>query len=204
MPLNNNNNQEEIKTEEEKEKEQLEWQYQQVQTFEDLKKLVFFHRHRGTDTLRIKYSDLEGVGSSSGGTNLRAIKSISAGYQSVNSGVWTKITFNDVEWDENNEWDKNNSKFVVPQTGYYLISASLGVNNPTAGHMYTIGIWKNNGEVRGCTIHSNSTYNITPQVVDILKLTKDDYIEIYFYHDTGQAVQIQYNTYNTWVTIKKI
>ena len=171
-------------------------------SLEDVVRLLLSHRHRGTDTPKIKYGDLEGVsGAGSSGTNLRATKSSS---QSVSSGSWTKITFDNTEWDENSEWDTTNSKFVVPEDGYYLISTSLGISNPTAGYMYDIAIYKNGGEVRGCAIHSNSTTNITPQITDVLKLSKDDYIEVYLYHNTGSSVNVQSNTYNTWITIKKV
>jgi len=104
--------------------------------------------------------------------------------QTLSSNTATKITFTTEEFDTNNNFAS--STFTPTVAGYYQINALV-----TAQATYTTGramIYKNGSELkRGNTVQTNGGAFLCSCLVYCNGST--DYIEVYGFFGTGQAVQ---------------
>ncbi len=108
--------------------------------------------------------------------------------QTMTTNSFTKIQFNAESYDTQNEYDSStNYRFTAKKGGYYLISAVACVLTPDNGSRNMILIYKNGVSVQGTEgeqIPGASQYP-RPNTIDILQLTTNDYVEIFFYHNSA-------------------
>ena len=130
-------------------------------------------------------------------TNTPAFHARGSSNQTVTIGAATKLTFGTEEVDTDNAFAS--SRFTVPsgKGGKYFISSIARHNTDNGGGAQegVIIIYKNGSEYSG---HRMGYYDVTAQIINtgvsaIMNLSAGDYIEIYFYVDSGSLNTIYYN-----------
>lgn len=114
-------------------------------------------------------------------TNVKARAYLSADQLNLTNNTWIKILLDAETYDVGADFDVANSKFVVPVTGYYLISGYITWegNSMVADKTYAGAIYRN-GAVMVTNWSSTSLIaRLTNVLLDIAYLTVDDYIELY-------------------------
>ena len=93
--------------------------------------------------------------------------------QTITASTWTKVAFNQEDWDTNTNYDSTNYRFTPTTAGYYQINFLVQTSGTTAGRIY-----KNGSEYMriGTTATSNDPINGTSL---IYCNGSTDYIEAY-------------------------
>lgn len=130
--------------------------------------------------------------------------------QSVDSGVWNKIIFDRVMSDTTNSFDSEAQKYIIPESGLYIISASVAAlftNTTNAEFVTNMRILQNGLEIRSSPKHGrSSSFNIprTYLLNDVALLQKGDEIKLEFYHASGSTVEVLNQGWSTWLTLTKV
>ena len=106
--------------------------------------------------------------------------------QSVNDNTWTKAAMASEEYDQNNDMDLTNYKFVAPVDGLYLCTMTGGYHMDT-DKLIGVSIRKNGTEVLRSLQFTGGTNHHQVPLVGILKLDASDYLEWYWLHNFGSA-----------------
>ncbi len=111
--------------------------------------------------------------------------------QSIPTGVLTKVELSTESYDINSDFDNvTNYRYVVPITGYYVVSFSAHIVPPTAAGEMLVEIHKNGTNIsRGSRVAISGTTGCSGS--DILYLTATDYIELYVYQSSGAAQPLE-------------
>jgi hypothetical protein len=93
--------------------------------------------------------------------------------QTITASTWTKVAFNQEDWDTNTNYDSTNYRFTPTVAGYYQINFVIQTNGSTQGRIY-----KNGSEYMriGATPNNNEAINGTTLVYCN---GSSDYIEAY-------------------------
>ena len=110
--------------------------------------------------------------------------------QTLSSTTFTKINFQTEEWDTNNNFDSaTNMRFTPTVAGYYQITAGIATANSATGVI--LKLYKNGSSYKilyyngfGSYANSNGGYGAAMAYCN----GSSDYLEIYAYFVTGQAV----------------
>jgi len=134
-----------------------------------------------------------GTASGFGGTNTPAFYAYLSTTQSITSGTWTKVQFDNEVYDTGSAYDPTtNYRFTVPsgEGGKYFISGQgrlLG-SYLTWGQL---GIYKNGTiNVNNGGQFGTNDYRLAINVSRVLELSAGDYIEIYAYL-TGTSLSVE-------------
>ena len=99
----------------------------------------------------------------------------------------TKIQFDTETYDVLDEFSGH--KFTATKTGYYLISAILLLDRAVDQKLFKLMIYKNGAKNSvAFNIKTGGTGTQGVSITDILYLEPNDYIEIYFFQNTGANV----------------
>jgi hypothetical protein len=106
--------------------------------------------------------------------------------QTPTSATFTKVTFENEEWDTNSNFAS--SRFTPTVAGYYLINSTLNFGLNTG--LCLASIYKNGSEHRrGLQISVGSAGNYVASVSSIVYLNgSTDYVEIYIYLGSATAI----------------
>jgi hypothetical protein len=121
--------------------------------------------------------------------------------QSISNNTNTKVAFDGVLYDTNNNWSTSNYRFTPTVAGYYQFNASTYFANSSAG-LYQIKIYKNGSEfLRGNSIGGGSGASTSTGISAMVQANgTTDYFEIWCYTSAGTQ-NIVANTpapYVTW------
>jgi hypothetical protein len=113
-----------------------------------------------------------------------------SGDQSLNSGAFTKITFDSEVYDTNSAFASN--KFTVPANlaGKYVLTAGIYLDNIDDTEYLELFFFKNGSSAnfgRQVVFAPNTNRHGAFTSTITLSLSASDYIEIYVYHDEGSA-----------------
>lgn len=91
-----------------------------------------------------------------------------------------KLSLNAEVFDTGSDFDTTNGRFVAPVTGYYRVSASVGVTSVGSGNRFGCQIYVNGSRYAAATNYG-ATAGGTPTaaVSDLVYLTAGQYIELY-------------------------
>tara|TARA_R100001082_G_scaffold28899_1_gene14545 strand:- start:3716 stop:4339 length:624 start_codon:yes stop_codon:yes gene_type:complete len=107
-----------------------------------------------------------------------------SGNQSIASGSWVKAAMASEDYDQNNDMDLSNYKFVAPVDGLYFVTLTGGFHMDTDKYI-GVAIYVNGAEgLRACQV-TGITNHHQCTTTGVLKLDADDYIEWYFLHIFG-------------------
>lgn len=105
--------------------------------------------------------------------------------QNVNSGVWTKLTYDNEELDSGGDFDLANSKYIAPADGDYFCIAKAWIEAMANAKDYYIALYLN-GVIYAQTHHSTGL--VTSPIIlvsDVIPLSAADEVEVYVYHTHG-------------------
>jgi hypothetical protein len=115
--------------------------------------------------------------------------------QTIPHNTHTTIIFNNVSYDNLNEYNATNGRFTASKAGYYFITARALTATVawTSGNVYVIEVFKNGINTWVGSRHTVE-YGITRYIDSIvsccLQLNENDYIEIKAYHSRGSNTDL--------------
>lgn len=101
---------------------------------------------------------------------------------------FNKVTLDTESYDINSNFDHvTNYRYTVPVTGYYAVSASIRFETWVDQKRMGACVYKN-GSIWNLTTSANSgSDNNSVTFNDIMYLTAGDYLELYYYNDSGAS-----------------
>lgn len=102
--------------------------------------------------------------------------------QSIANATWTKINFENEEFDTNSNF--SSSRFTPTVAGYYQISSAIYFGFVTGSA--TLSIYKNGSEFKRGSANAGVTGGVMPLSSSLIYFNgSTDYVEIYLYQNTG-------------------
>jgi len=127
---------------------------------------------------------------------------LSADQSGIVSGTETPIAFNATSYDDNGDFDKTNHYYVVPKTGYYVVSVNAWLKDFNDGDNGYLRIYKNSNST---CITSNQGVNtgtyLNIYASDIVKATANDHISATIKHFTGSNNTLTSAGLTTYIAI---
>jgi len=181
---------------------------------------VFMHvsnggSQTGTATIRVdgsgNYSVYNGTSSSPLTMNIDGSGRMTVPYQpsfgayqaSANYLVangYHKMVIDGTRWNEGNHYDTSNSKFVAPVSGVYHFSAHVNRYSVADDYFFTIQFYVNgSSHTMGSRLYSRGGADLVASMSHTIKLTANDYVEVYSYsNDTssGFSAGATWNTFS--------
>lgn len=117
-------------------------------------------------------------------------RAYASGDQTVNDSTVTKVTLGGESFDPNNNFAS--SDYTVPVTGYYQVNANFYIVD-TDGKIATANsyIYKNGGSIAVSILTpstaSNTMYNYSANISDVVYLSANDVINLYVNVDTTDS-----------------
>ena len=122
----------------------------------------------------------------------------SANYTVANG--YHKMVIDGTRWNEGNHYDTSNSKFVAPVSGVYHFSAHVNRYSVADDYYFTIQFYVNgSGHTMGSRLYSRGGADLVASMSHTIKLTANDYVEVYSYsNDTssGFSAGATWNTFS--------
>lgn len=123
-----------------------------------------------------------------------AFKAYKNATQTINSYAWTKVSFNQVNTDNQLEYDITTSRFIPKKSGMYLVGAYITWGSYPDGTGIRVAIYKNGnyyldiGNLSTSSKFSGSN-GLLQNGVTGMNLLYGDYVEIYAYTTSSVAIQ---------------
>jgi hypothetical protein len=149
------------------------------------------------DKIHGKVKGVEAFLLSDNGILTLAKQSACAGYQSSNQTIpnlaYTKINWDTMEFDLQNEFDLTNDKFVATEAGIYFAQVELQISLLNQGDFIIASIYQNGAQIKDiatqCVADGKSP---VVNVATFVQLAANDYIEFYARHNYG-AEEIEHS-----------
>ena len=155
------------------------------------------HSHTGKSSPRVKtdnlFRDKE--------TRVRAYLS---GTQNTTHNTLTKINLNVESFDERGEFSITGYKFTAHREGYYLVIANVVWGLGGTEDKFMAHIYKNGATISNNSAISSNYQEPTNNLVDIVHLVPDDYIELYAEQESGDTIGVISGSANTFLAITKL
>lgn len=125
-------------------------------------------------------------------TILSAARAYLSASQTINSGIWTSINLNVVDFDYNTEFDTTTHKFTAKQAGLYSVVGFMHFKNTqvVADKICGVMVKKNNVSIGETLVHTASADYAASSFGTLVELDVDDYIDLWVYHNFGAAKQV--------------
>ena len=109
----------------------------------------------------------------------------------VSNDTDTKIIFETESFDDASAYDTSNGRFTVPsgEGGKYFLYAKIRHYNTTSMNREVIYLYKN-GSVYVRYEHKGDNVHNSIQISKVANLSAGDYIEVYYYQNSGSANNI--------------
>ena len=124
-----------------------------------------------------------------------AFYAYSTGTQNTTDSVWTKVTLGTELFDNTNNFDVTNSRFIAPVNGLYSFTTNLNWTTDTVAGGYCYSEVRVNGSSEYYTFgfrHDGIIYNDTQINGSVLiPLNANQYAEMWSYQDTAAGVTPQ-------------
>ena len=109
---------------------------------------------------------------------------------SISQNTWTKVNYNEEDFDTAGNYDPTtNFRFTPTTAGYYQFNYAAQINSATAGAFFMLGLYKN-----GSLYHNGTAIDITAQTYGMTSSTdliymngSSDYVEVYMYTSSTGA-----------------
>ena len=126
---------------------------------------------------------------------------LSASNQSISSNTGTKIAFDAVIFDTNNNFSVANNRFTPTVAGYYQFSGGAYYASSGVG-AYIMRIFKNGSEyIRGSQISGGTGASTQPNISCLLYANgTTDYFELWTSQSTVASINIQSNNTTPYLT----
>lgn len=139
-------------------------------------------------------ADLLGIGMVASADRTLAPTASRSSVQTIPTATQTKVSFDAVDSDGWNCWDlsPNPTRLTVPITGRYIVTGNVAFEASSSGHR-AVNILKNNTlELARSDFNpvSNSIDTHSTVTCHAITLTKDDYVELRVWQNSGQDLDI--------------
>ena len=149
-----------------------------------------------------------GTATGFGESNTPAFRVRSSSGQSISNATWTKIEFDAEDKDTDSAFDLSNERFTVPsgEGGLYFFQWSIENNGKVASNAYyDVALYKNGSNDTTIRSRQNPTTTGTYDVYNNggggIVLAAGDYVELFYYQNTGGSVTLEGN-YRSWTGFK--
>lgn len=126
--------------------------------------------------------------------------------QAIPSFMWTRLNLFIEDFDNNNDF--SGFRFNVPKTGIYQISYSVKLESYAGTGTFIGAIWVNGsiwGGYETCHDIAEVSGNSANSGCDILKLNKNDFVELYVWHNYAIGARVcPAVLYSNYLAIQKI
>ena len=162
---------------------------------------VYFHDNQ----IRIE-GDVVISGAVSGGAGISRCSVYMTSDQNVPDYVdtYTKAAFDLKLFDELDEWDIVNHKFIAINAGYYLVTANACMNSLPNGAYFSVYIRKNIGGAAYCHNEVGGTVSVRYNVTKILYLDVGDDVKLWVRQNSGGNLLLDAAVRNTFMTIHRL
>jgi hypothetical protein len=125
--------------------------------------------------------------------------------QSINTGTWTKVQLNTERFDTLNEFNTSTYRFTALSDGYYFVVFSVGFR-PTlsADKKYMGSVRVNGSSAVSAMNHSSHSDYLSACSCIVLQLSKNDYVELWVYHNSGGSVNLDYSNKLTYLSVQRV
>jgi hypothetical protein len=162
------------------------------------------HIHSGTDTPRIKTSDLEDDASLLGGGFTSKSRAYLNGNQSVATGAEKLIELETESYDIDGEFDTTSHLFTATTAGYYYVGAAVWIDAQTADKQYSVSIYKNATRACRTIVHSSHVQNLAPSVSSVIYLAASDTVSLYMGHNEAGNINAVAGEGSTYLSIHRL
>jgi len=159
------------------------------------------HIHSGTDTPRIKTSDLINDG---GITFISRVRVYSAGGQAIVSGATTLVAFDTETFDGDSEFNTTSHLFTALSSGYYQVNGSILWGSPENGKQYNLYIYKNSDKHSTDWKTAIMGTELSNNISDIIYLAAGDTVSLYGYNGGVGACSISGDTRYSFLSIHRL
>ena len=149
-----------------------------------------------------------GTATGFGESNTPAFRVRSTAGQSVSNTTWTKCEWNTEDKDTDSAFDLSNERFTVPsgKGGLYSFQWSIENNGKAASNSYYgVSLYKNGSSQTDLQSRLNPTttgnYDVYNNGGGGIVLAAGDYVELFYYQNTGSSVTLEGN-YRSWTGFK--
>jgi len=140
--------------------------------------------------------------------NTPYFRAYSGSVQTIPHAIATKINFDNTNslTTASSGYDTTNKRFLPTEAGTYFITASIRIDDSSYSNNNTqIYIYKNNSIWNRFTNDYDSASNPMISVSDIVNLNgSSDYVEIFFYQNTGGSINLYTDTQNMYFSGYKL
>lgn len=127
------------------------------------------------------------------------------GAQTITQALLTKIKFDTITFDNQNCFNSANNRFIAREDGFYLVTSLITYNGGDAGSQVQSYIYKNGSSVSNVAISQPTAGNVLGiLIVDIIQLKKNDYIEIWTYHNSAAGKPLLTGSAYNYLSISRI
>ena len=149
---------------------------------------------------------IEVTRSSSGAFTSKARGFRSGSVQSIDSGGGgTKVQLNGESYDVDDEFDNSsNYRFTATVAGYYQVNAAIKYSTTVDQKSYVASIRRNGSEIAQSQLISAHTTFLAVTVSDIVFLDATQYLELFAFHDSGSAKNIENGTAKTFMSVHRL
>ena len=125
------------------------------------------------------------------------------GNQPIPNSTWTKVELNAETFDPGDKFDSSvNYRYVAPISGYYLVVGKIYHTGAADGTKFWLGLYKDGAIFsENCAICEDSVGYTAIFGSDIIYLTKDQYIELYTYQNTGGNTSVVGTSVYTYLAV---
>jgi hypothetical protein len=132
-------------------------------------------------------------------------RAFAAGSQSVAASTWTKVTMGSETLDLNSEFDSaTNYRFTATKPCLMSISARVRMQSLPAGKEMMVAIYKNGVAVATGTYVAAATEDTSIGVTDLISCVRNDYLEVFVWHNNASALNTSAGTTLTWVAAVEV
>lgn len=140
-----------------------------------------------------------------GGRDVAAITYLGSAANHTAVSAFQKVPLNTTENDSTGSFDSSNNYYVVPETGYYTISAAVGFASIASTKVMLACIGVNGGNTFfGSTIPSGATSGNRSQVSANTYLNKGDTVELRAFQNDTASEAYSIGRDDTYLTLIKI
>lgn len=144
----------------------------------------------------------DGTWASPGGGWSCAARAYRSAAMAVQTATYSKIQFDVENYDLGGNFA--NFKFTAPANGYYLITATVGLDLVADGKRFFIFIYIDGSRWAQRGIHTGRAQEIYADITSIEYLTAGREVEIYVWHDHGAARDVRTGRDKTWICVTRL
>jgi hypothetical protein len=136
------------------------------------------------------------------GLKRTAIRAYQTSSQSVATSTFTKVTLDGENMDRNDDFAS--SRFTATKPQVMQVSATVRLPGLSSAKEMQVAIYKNGVAVALRSYVTASAQDVSMNITDTIAVVKDDYLEIYVWHNQGSSISATAGTTWTYASFVEI